>query len=204
MTGLLIKDFYTTVKQLRYFLLIIVIFSFIPNFAVGGFALVYAAMLPITAIAYDERSKWNRLAATMPYSAFHLVFSKYLLGYLLVTGALVLSLAAQTAAQLVTRAAPEPETPVAYLLLTATALIFQAINLPIMIKLGVEKGRLLFMLVIAGFVATITILSDRISDMADITLSAKAPLQLGALAAAVLLNVVSVAVAVAVYKKKEF
>ena len=34
----------------------------------ASFAFVYSAMLPITAMAYDERSKWDKLAAMMPYS----------------------------------------------------------------------------------------------------------------------------------------
>lgn len=204
MTGLLMKDFYTTVKQLRYFLLFVVLFSFIPNFAAGSFALVYAAMLPITAIAYDERAKWDRLAAAMPYTPFQLVFSKYLLGYLLTAGALALALIARTTAQLVTRATPEPESLFTYLMLAAAALLMQAINLPLMIKLGVEKGRLLFMLLIAAFLAAFVALADRISDTAVLTHVNETTLLLAALGVTVPVNAVSVFLSAAVYKKKEF
>ena len=50
--------------------------------------MLYAAMMPISALAYDENCKWDQLAAMMPYSVRDIVLSKYLFGYicLLATG----------------------------------------------------------------------------------------------------------------------
>ena len=44
-------------------------------------------MLPYTAMAYDERSKWNQLAAMMPYSDRDIVLSKYVFGWLFILAA---------------------------------------------------------------------------------------------------------------------
>ena len=52
--------------------------------------MVYAALLPVTALAWDEQSKWDGLAKMMPYSKFELVFSKYTVGYISVAAAAAL------------------------------------------------------------------------------------------------------------------
>jgi len=53
MKALLLKDFYTLIKQIKIFIIMIIIFAAIPGYSIAGFAMVYAAMLPITAMAYD-------------------------------------------------------------------------------------------------------------------------------------------------------
>ena len=66
MKGLLIKDWKTLLKQMKVMLVIVVVLACIPGTYMAAFALFYAAMLPITALAYDERAKWDELAAMMP------------------------------------------------------------------------------------------------------------------------------------------
>jgi len=91
MKGLLIKDFFVISKQLKIFIAALIIFSIMPGYSLSVFAILYSGLLPITALAYDERSKWNNLAAMMPYSMGEIVFSKYLLGYICVFGISILS-----------------------------------------------------------------------------------------------------------------
>ena len=76
---------------MRAFLVLIIIFSIMPNMPISPFAMIYAAMLPINALAWDEQSKWNNLADMMPYSKFQLVFTKYLFGYICLFCAALLS-----------------------------------------------------------------------------------------------------------------
>jgi hypothetical protein len=95
MSALLRKDYYTLLRQMRFFLFMIVIFAVLPGVSMAGFAVIYAAMLPITALAYDERSKWDSLAAMMPYTPKQIVASKYVLGYIGIALAGLLALAAQ-------------------------------------------------------------------------------------------------------------
>ena len=82
MSALLLKDYYVIFRQMKIFLLLILVFSCIPGTFYSTFAVVYASMLPYTALAYDERSKWDQLAAMMPYSARDVVLSKYLFGWI--------------------------------------------------------------------------------------------------------------------------
>ena len=92
MKGLLIKDWKTLLKQMKVMLVIVVVFVCIPGTYMAAFALFYAAMLPITALAYDERAKWDELAAMMPYTVKSIVGSKYVLGLTLVLPVLALSM----------------------------------------------------------------------------------------------------------------
>ena len=84
MTALLLKDYYVIFRQMKIFLLLILVFSCIPGTFYSTFAVVYASMLPYTALAYDERSRWDQMAAMMPYSARDVVLSKYLFGWIAV------------------------------------------------------------------------------------------------------------------------
>jgi hypothetical protein len=203
MKGLLLKDFYTLVGQMKLFLLMIAIFTLVPNFSMSGFAIVYAAMLPITALAYDERSKWTQLAAMMPYTPAELVVSKYILGYAMVAGAFVLSLIAQTVMGLI-KGAPIGGMDVFVVFVTANiALLIQAANLPLIFHFGVEKGRMLFM----GIIATMVFIGMGAGTFL-LTLFGNAPsglLRWAALAGIVtfILNILSIRIAVRMYEKRE-
>jgi len=92
--GLLLKDLYVLMRQMKIFLVMIVIFALVPGGSMTVFAVVYAGMMPYTALAYDERCKWDVLAGMMPYTKRQIVLSKYVLGYLFVLGTAVFSLLA--------------------------------------------------------------------------------------------------------------
>ena len=80
MKALLMKDFYTLWRQLRVYLLVMLVISVFNGSFGNIFITIWAALLPYTAMAYDERSKWDQMAAMMPYSTRDIVISKYVLG----------------------------------------------------------------------------------------------------------------------------
>lgn len=163
MRGLLLKDIYTIVKQLKVFLLIIIIFACLPGYySLSAFAIVYASMLPITAVAYDERSKWNRLAAMMPYSVKSLVFSKYILGYLMVAAAAMISVAAQLVLTAVTGSAYGIGEVQELICVICIAIFLLSVNLPLMFRFGVEKGRLTFIILTVVTVMLLFSVKDKV------------------------------------------
>ena len=204
MKGLLLKDFYTLVVQMKLFLLMIAIFTLVPNFSMSGFAIVYAAMLPITTLAYDERSKWTQLAAMMPYTPTELVVSKYILGYVTVAGAFALSLIAQAVIGSL-KGSPIGGMDVLVVFITANiALLIQAANLPLIFHFGVEKGRLLFMGIIA---AMVMIGMGAGTFLLTLFGNASAALLRWAIPAGsvtVILNILSIRIAVAMYEKRQY
>ena len=95
MSALVRKDCCVLWKQMRIFL-VVILFIAVFNGAFGNvFIVVWASMMPFTAMAYDERSKWDQLAAMMPYSVRDIVLSKYVLGWLCMGAAALASLAIQ-------------------------------------------------------------------------------------------------------------
>ena len=203
MKALLLKDTCVIWKQMKYFLFLIVIFSAIPSAFNNIFAIVYAAMLPYTAMAYDERSKWDQLAAMMPYSARDLVLSKYVFGWLCIAGATVISVPIQCAVSLFGVNGGFSLTTV--LLSVCCGLGIMSITLPLMFRFGVEKGRLTMFLIIflvcggAGAISTIAVSApEGYSSMAfrQVVLPA-------AVAAAAVLTAVSVPLSVKFYSRRE-
>lgn len=200
MKGLLIKDWKTLVKQTKVMLAITALLACVPSTYMSAFALFYAAMLPITALAYDERAKWDELAAMMPYTARSIVGSKYVLGLTLVLPVLVLSMLSR----LLVHSTPIVSEDTMALLITAClSLILMAIDLPFMFHFGVEKGRLIYIVLTCVFVITGVTYAGKLADMVsgfETVMVTTVPLLL--LAAAVVALFISYLVAVRVYRAR--
>ena len=207
MTGLLVKDCLTLVKQMKIFLVIIIVFSIVPGYNMSAFAIVYSALLPMTALAYDERSKWDMLASMMPYRPRDMVLSKYLLGIGAVLAAVILSCVAQTVINAVRHTAAEPGFIAGSAVMFCAGLITLSLLLPFMFRFGVEKGRIALFVIVGLAAVAAVFLSGKSEDAASfyasesISLSAVASV-IGAAAAVIL--IVSVLISVRIYSRKEF
>ncbi len=147
MKALLKKDFYVLLKQMWIFVLMIVILTAVGNNFYIIFSVVWASMLPYTALAYDERSHWDQLAAMMPYSTREIVLSKYVLGWICMAGAMALCLVVSLARMVFSSTTPDFSTLFMALLIGVIAI---DITLPLVLRFGVERGRMGFMAIIAG------------------------------------------------------
>lgn len=145
MKALLLKDFYVLWKQMKVFLLLILVFSALPGSYNTVFAVTYAALLPYSCVAYDERSKWDQLAAMMPYSTRDLVLSRYALGWIAGAGACLLSLILQGGFAAILHRDVQADLLIASFF---TCVITLAITLPLIFRFGVERGRLITFLII--------------------------------------------------------
>lgn len=82
MKALLLKDWYVLRKQVWSYLLIVLVWGLIPSLTLNLLAVVYGAMIPYTAMAYDQRSRWDRFTRMLPYSDRTVVLSRYSLGWI--------------------------------------------------------------------------------------------------------------------------
>lgn len=202
MKGLLVKDFYTLAKQVRFLLLVLVIMSIIPGASMAPFAIVYSVMLPVTVMGYDERSKWDRYASMLPYSKTSLVISKYIVGYICLAIAVSLSVVSEIVFTLVKGEELSTITYDGIIALGCFALLFLAINLPFMFKFGVEKGRLAFFVLTAIIVGGVMIISDQINKGRDFQTLEEYLYILPIVI--VILNFLSMYISVKIYEKREF
>ena len=151
MIGLLKKDLYVADKSGQMLLVIALLFSMVPNMGSFGstYAMMLALMMPLTSIAYDERSKWDRYAAMLPYTSGKIVWSKYLLAYFYtLLGIGIITLGTFVRGH-ITGAADWQETAQVCGLLGIVMLFVLDLGLPVIYRFGSEKGRFA-MIVVMG------------------------------------------------------
>lgn len=200
MKGLLLKDIYTLTKQLGAILLLVVFFTFMENMA--AFAVVYMALLPITALAYDERSKWDSLAAMMPYSPRDLVLSKYLLGYIGIAFSTVVSLLVRFILARVKGGVFGAEELVTILLTACVAVFMLSINLPAIFRLGVEKGRVVFYVLMAATIFIGMLGSQWLTNTISLEAISPLPLVGGVVLLTAAVNLLSIRLSVSCYRRR--
>ena len=204
MIGLMKKDLYVADKTGRLLLVLAVAFSLIPSMRSFGctYAMMLALMIPLNSIAYDERCKWDRYAAMLPYRPEQLVWSKYLLAYLftLLAGAIIV-LGAVVRGR-ITGSLDWMETLEMTILVGISALFCTALGLPALYRFGSEKGRLVMILIMGvgvGIALGITGILGEVPELPELPLPVAA-LLLAALAVAV--TYVSFRLSVHFYKKR--
>lgn len=143
MSGILIKDFYNLKGQLKIAGVILLVYGIITlqsdNYSMLSIMTgVFGMMLPVTACAYDEKAKWDRMALSMPLSRRDLAVGKYLLGIGLATAGLLINLIVL----FIIGVGQVPGGMGFPLGVFVSNLIFLTLLLPIIFHFGVEKGRM--------------------------------------------------------------
>lgn len=166
MRGLLLKDWYQTKKYCRSYLLVALVFIAVSLFVDDSMFFVFypcmlCGILPVNLIGYDERSRWMLYSAALPYTRTQIVSAKYLIGLLAQAAVLLLTGTAQ-GIKMVLQGSFRWD---AYLPLMLSLLIVAAVTssicLPFIFKMGVEKGRTAYFVMI-GFVCAASILVPRL------------------------------------------
>ena len=164
MKGLLLKDFYQTVKYCRAYLVLVLVFLAVPLFSEDSmfllvYSCVFAGMIPVTLLGYDERSRWLQYSETLPYTKAQIVSAKYLIGLAAQVLILVLAVASQAGRMAATGSFSGKELLTLMTVLLVVSCVTSSITLPFMFKWGVEKGRVAYYIMIgigclAGLVAS--------------------------------------------------
>lgn len=180
MKALVQKDFYVIWKQMRIFVLVLVLLSVVNSAFNTVFLVVWCSMLPYTAMAYDERSHWNQMASMMPYSRRDIVLSKYVLGWLCMAASGVFCLALQAVSGIFSGNTPSVLTLLASLCL---GIICLDVTLPAVLRFGVERGRMIFMVLIFGVAISVGALAEMVDEIPSLPIPLMALLPVAAAAA---------------------
>lgn len=211
MKGLILKDFYNLRKQAGTIFIILVMYI-----AVGlvndnasifiGLLMMIAAMLPLTALAYDERSGWDRLALTMPVTRRDVIAAKYGLTIIVIGCASLISLL-----PLAVLDTPEERkiVLVTVAMILAFCLFYTSLLLPIALKVGVEKARYgIFLVVLLPIIIVVVYsqinpqgLGGSVGKITEESLTMGVPV---ALAVAIVCLLISYIISVKIYEQKEF
>lgn len=153
MKGLIIKDILNLKKSFNTFIPIFLVYCIFtyssgdPSFLLGMITLMMS-MLTVTSMAYDDLAKWDKLAIAMPLGRKVLVYSKYILSFILSISGVLLSIAAAGIIMLT-----KGNLELKMLFLTgygvfAISILFSSIVLPLIYKFGVEKSRMMTMVTV--------------------------------------------------------
>lgn len=207
MKGLLIKDFKMAKKHGFILLLISAIFFFITLFSntsmyFSYYSIAMLSVMPITIIAYDEASKWNKFEAIIPVSKTKIVLEKYVLVLILVFPAIIF----EGLIYFLTMNFSSEKVLDLMFLMICSSFIIPTVIFPIIFRFGYLKSRLIGGL-IAGILAVSTTFINSASITGDRLIDGQfTPLENTYLIAVVagLLFLTSLGLSVFLYKKREF
>lgn len=159
MKGLLLKDWYMMKQYCRTYPVIAVAFMALSlvdsdNLFFVFYPCLLCGMIPVILLGYDERSGWVQYSGTMPYTKTQIVSEKYLISLFAQLTMLVATGIAQAVKMTLTGGFILGD--FAVLMLTVSTLA-SSIPLPFIFKMGVEKGRAAYYVMI-GFVCGVSVL----------------------------------------------
>jgi len=205
--GLLLKDWYMMQKYCRSYLLVAAAFIAVSLFGNGNMFFVFypcllCGLIPVNLLNYDEQSRWMQYSAALPCTKTQIVSTKYLIGLLAQVTMLIIIGAAQGIKMTAAGHFVFGEYAVLLLLVLIVATFTSSISLPFIFKLGVEKGRIAYS-VMVGFACGASLMaSDYFKG--QFTAEIRPNLLLAVLAAAgVGIYILSWYLSVVFYKKRE-
>ncbi len=146
MTGFLLKDILVNKKYILTSLTVTacyIVFGFMSNnmsFFIP-FLMLFCSMFVLSTFSYDELAGWDMYAITMPITKKEIIYSKYILFLLLHIIAGVFSILTNALNTILIHQPFSKDFYVEIWLFTAAALVFNCIQIPLVVKMGPEKAR---------------------------------------------------------------
>lgn len=207
MKGLLLKDFYMIWKQLKMNFLVSIVFTVLSlfndnNIVFAILPIMLTGAMPITLLAYDERSRWTEYCGSLPYSGSQIVSAKYLIGLIMQT---VFSLAIFIV-MIFRNSSFVRFTPgedfMSVVVMFIIALMFPTICMPFSLKFGTEKGRMIYYVVVAAVAGAVMLVMESTDDIHEVV-NSNARLMPLILIGLVVLYVLSWILSITIYNNRE-
>lgn len=217
MKGLLIKDFKLMKNQKNFFLLIIVVsvlmaFSTENAAFIAGYLPFLCSLFTLSSISYDEYDNGSAFLFSMPISRRNYAVEKYAFGLLTGAAGWILAFVIAAVFGMLKHTASITDSICTSLVALPVILLALAMMLPLQLKFGGEKGRIValgtvgFMMILSALIGKfaeaqhldLTALFDRLSSIGY-------PSQIAAaLILTVLLLLLSCRISISIMEQKEF
>lgn len=154
MKGLILKDLINLNKSFRMYAAVLLFFAFIafslddPSYVSSMFTFMFAT-LTLSSYSYDDYAKWDAYALTMPINKEDIIRGKYMLLFILSGISFLVSSGMSLLLNLIMNKGDIKDGVILTALVTAIALFFYSIIIPLITKLGVEKARIIILVVYA-------------------------------------------------------
>lgn len=201
MLGTIIKDFKNIFGQFIYYFVLMVVFMAVSVITKNiyyymGAIVFFCVAVPLSALAYDEKDNWDKFALASGVTRNQLAVSRYLLG-------LVVFLPMWAVSFILVAAGGMWNIENLSVLLSYGGIALLTIDaiLPVVLKIGVEKGRLVYILTILIVIALGGVLAFLVEAIGgdSVLYSSVAVLALGIAG-----FFLSIKVACNIYRKKDF
>ena len=121
------------------------------NISLSLFPCLIAGIFPVTLISYEERDKWQSYSALLPVSRAKLVSEKYVFTLLLLCGWFALLAVAFTVRSAFLDMPLGEDSVQTFLVFAAFGLCLPTVLLPAVFKLGTEKARIFYIVMLCVF-----------------------------------------------------
>lgn len=217
MKGLLIKDFSLMKGQTRFFIIIVVIAiaigAFYNNlsFMIGYLPFVIS-LFTLPTISYDEFDNGNAFLFTLPINRKIYIHEKYCLVFLLGGSSLVLATLLAIIFGITRNIASIPEILITAITILPIMLIIQSVMIPIQLKFGAEKGRIVI-IGVSGFLFILGIVIIKTTEhlgldirtyIDNLPMLSMTWFIVSSIAFAILMLFISMKISIAIMNKKEF
>lgn len=154
--GLLIKEVKLMKAQMRFFVIVMLVWGFVmackmDNLFLIGYTAMFCPFLTLSTFSYDEYENGSAFLMTLPILRRDYIKEKYLFGFLLSTLPTVMISAFLW---IVNAVKGTLNSPLAYLMTAAVSLMMAylllALEIPLIVRYGREKSRLIAMVVLGG------------------------------------------------------
>ncbi len=161
MKGLLIKDLRLILQRKMFFALMLVCTAFLgmtdsgPSFIIYYFTII-GAMFTSSTISYDEYDNCFPFLFTLPTTRKQYASEKFLFGFLATLCSDIFSTLAAVIITLVKGTPITKDIFIASLVIIPISMIMNSVSLPVMLKLGLEKGRIGLYIVLVPVIVVVT------------------------------------------------
>lgn len=203
MKALLLKDFYVLRKQMWVYAIIVLAWGVVPQARLNLLAVVYGSIIPYSAMAYDQRSRWDKFTRMLPYSDQAAVMSRYVLGWIFIlASAAIVMLSQGILSQLSIPSAFFSALPLRILFVAlCIGCLLLALNIPLMLRYGTEKARWVSKLVIILACASTGALGALVNDAKTATAAVLSLVLPGLLALTIIATAVSIPLSLKIYRE---
>lgn len=152
MKGLMIKDFLVLKSYARTLVMILALYVAIAYLSksaetMSGILAVVCALMVNSTFAYDDAAKWNHYAFTLPVSRRQMVRARYLVAIVMCLVGVLVGTLVTLAASLAQGAAPGLDFLGFMGSMALGGLLCSSLTMPLLYKFGMEKARVIILLV---------------------------------------------------------
>ena len=163
MKGLILKDLLNLRKNLKTIIIMCLFYTLLfstlnPTFLSGMITILFAMQI-LTTFSYDDYSKWNMYALSLPITKKQLVLSKYILGISFIIFGGVFSFILTSLLSLFKGSFILGDLVASIIGSTGIMILMILILLPLIFKYGVERSRIMLLAIFAIPTVLILIIS---------------------------------------------